>query len=107
MFVVEWSNSASFEILEGESIVEAFDDIITYNIENLTSGRQYSVRVSACNMKGYGETTPTDPPNASPSSKSSHARDTMSCISHVGLLSKLFCFDKMCDKCYERLLGQD
>lgn len=65
---VEWSNSENFTTVTGEVTVEDVRQL-EFEIQGLVKGSQYYVRVSACNMKGCGTSTLSNPPCAVPSSK--------------------------------------
>ncbi|XP_067670804.1 ankyrin repeat and fibronectin type-III domain-containing protein 1-like isoform X2 [Haliotis asinina] len=63
---VEWSNTENFTSIAGEVTVEDVRQL-EFEIQGLVKGSQYYVRVSACNMKGCGTSTLSNPPCAVPS----------------------------------------
>ncbi|KAK7122443.1 hypothetical protein R3I94_019532 [Phoxinus phoxinus] len=65
-YKVEWSCLKDFSLLAGELILENLQSL-KFTITGLTTGRQYYVQVSACNMKGWGPTQLSQPPSAVPS----------------------------------------
>ena len=65
---VEWSSYEDFLPLTGEAIVEDLRHL-EYEMRGLTKGSRYYIRVSACNVKGYGGYTLSSPPHAVPSSE--------------------------------------
>ncbi|XP_076458760.1 ankyrin repeat and fibronectin type-III domain-containing protein 1-like isoform X2 [Babylonia areolata] len=64
---VEWSCQENFVPLTGEAIVEDLRHL-EHEMKGLTKGCRYYVRVSACNVKGYGGHTLSSPSYAVPSS---------------------------------------
>jgi hypothetical protein len=91
LFSVEWSCYEDFLPLTGEAIV---DDLrhLEYEMRGLTKGCRYYVRVSACNVKGYGGVTLASPPYAVPSSKFTVVRFCLFgwCVLCVCVCFKLF-----------------
>ena len=69
--LVEWSSYEDFLPLTGEAIV---DDLrhLEHEMRGLTKGCRYYVRVSACNVKGYGDYALSSPAYAVPSSEWTH-----------------------------------
>ncbi|KAK3559518.1 hypothetical protein QTP86_013702 [Hemibagrus guttatus] len=65
-YKVEWSCLKDFSLLAGELILENLQ-CLKCTITGLTTGRQYYVRVSAYNMKGWGPPQLSQPPCAVPS----------------------------------------
>ncbi|XP_060753418.1 ankyrin repeat and fibronectin type-III domain-containing protein 1 isoform X1 [Tachysurus vachellii] len=65
-YKVEWSCLKDFSLLAGEVILENLQ-CLKCTITGLTTGRQYYVRVSAYNMKGWGLPLLSQPPCAAPS----------------------------------------
>ncbi|XP_072259420.1 ankyrin repeat and fibronectin type-III domain-containing protein 1 [Pyxicephalus adspersus] len=65
-YKVEWSTSSDFSPLAGEIIVDHVQSL-KCTITGLTMGKEYYVRVSACNMKGWGPSELSSPVCASPS----------------------------------------
>ncbi|KAM9296333.1 ankyrin repeat and fibronectin type-III domain-containing protein 1 [Gastrophryne carolinensis] len=65
-YKVEWSPSLDFSPLAGEIIVDNLQSL-KCTIAGLTMGKDYYVRVSACNMKGWGPTEVSNPACAAPS----------------------------------------
>ncbi|XDV44282.1 hypothetical protein PO909_012589 [Leuciscus waleckii] len=65
-YKVEWSCLKDFSLLAGELILENLQSL-KFTITGLTTGRQYYVQVSACNMKGWGPAHLSQPPSAVPS----------------------------------------
>ncbi|XP_067286236.1 ankyrin repeat and fibronectin type-III domain-containing protein 1 isoform X2 [Pseudorasbora parva] len=65
-YKVEWSCLKDFSLLAGELILENLQSL-KCTITGLTTGRQYYVQVSACNMKGWGPAQLSQPPSAVPS----------------------------------------
>uniref|UniRef100_A0A4W4F132 Fibronectin type-III domain-containing protein n=1 Tax=Electrophorus electricus TaxID=8005 RepID=A0A4W4F132_ELEEL len=65
-YKVDWSCLKDFSLLVGEMILENLQSL-RCTITGLTTGRQYYVRVSAYNMKGWGRAQPSQPPCAVPS----------------------------------------
>ncbi|BFZ17311.1 hypothetical protein BsWGS_20349 [Bradybaena similaris] len=66
-YKVEWSSNENFQPLSGESAMEDLSRL-QVEIRNLTKGGTYFVRVCACNMKGYGPFSSSEPASAVPSS---------------------------------------
>ncbi|XP_023685628.2 ankyrin repeat and fibronectin type-III domain-containing protein 1-like [Paramormyrops kingsleyae] len=66
-FKVEWSTSAAFQSICGSDLVMATSSL-AYIITGLEPGTSYFVRVSACNMKGWGPAQGSKPASAAPSS---------------------------------------
>ncbi|KAL8574570.1 hypothetical protein ACOMHN_047287 [Nucella lapillus] len=64
---VEWSSHENFVLLTGDAIVEDLRHL-EREMKGLTKGCRYYVRVSACNVKGYGGHTLSSPAYAVPSS---------------------------------------
>ncbi|XP_077315060.1 ankyrin repeat and fibronectin type-III domain-containing protein 1 [Lithobates pipiens] len=65
-YKVEWSISSDFSPLNGEIIVDHLQSL-KCTITGLAMGKEYYVRVSACNMKGWGPVELSSPACASPS----------------------------------------
>ncbi|XP_066522783.1 ankyrin repeat and fibronectin type-III domain-containing protein 1 isoform X1 [Hoplias malabaricus] len=65
-YKVEWSCLKDFSLLAGELILENLTSLKCI-ITGLTTGRQYYVRVSSYNMKGWGPFQLSQPPCAVPS----------------------------------------
>ncbi|XP_063817349.1 ankyrin repeat and fibronectin type-III domain-containing protein 1 isoform X2 [Pseudophryne corroboree] len=65
-YKVDWSTSSDFSPLVGEVIVENLQSL-KCTVTGLTMGKEYYVRVSACNMKGWGPTELSSPECAAPS----------------------------------------
>ncbi|XP_073684001.1 ankyrin repeat and fibronectin type-III domain-containing protein 1 [Garra rufa] len=65
-YKVEWSCLKDFSLLAGELILENLQSL-KCTITGLTTGRQYYVKVSAYNMKGWGSAQLSQPPSAVPS----------------------------------------
>ncbi|KAM9773622.1 ankyrin repeat and fibronectin type-III domain-containing protein 1 isoform 4-T4 [Syngnathus typhle] len=65
-YKVEWSCLKDFSLLAGEMLLENLQSL-KCTITGLTTGRLYFVRVSACNMKGWGPPACSLPPSAAPS----------------------------------------
>ncbi|XP_049614565.1 ankyrin repeat and fibronectin type-III domain-containing protein 1 isoform X2 [Syngnathus scovelli] len=65
-YKVEWSCLKDFSLLAGEMLLENLQSL-KCTISGLTTGRLYFVRVSACNMKGWGPPACSLPPSAAPS----------------------------------------
>ncbi|KAI5623376.1 ankyrin repeat and fibronectin type-III domain-containing protein 1 isoform X2, partial [Silurus asotus] len=75
-YKVEWSCLKDFSLLAGELILENLQ-CLKCTITGLTTGRQYYVRVSAYNMKGWGLSQTSQPPCAAPSNwKESDGRES-------------------------------
>ncbi|XP_017339694.1 ankyrin repeat and fibronectin type-III domain-containing protein 1 isoform X2 [Ictalurus punctatus] len=75
-YKVEWSCLNDFSLLAGELILENLQ-CLKCTITGLTTGRQYYVRVSAYNMKGWGPSQLAQPPCAVPSNwKESDGRES-------------------------------
>ncbi|XP_060796049.1 ankyrin repeat and fibronectin type-III domain-containing protein 1 isoform X4 [Neoarius graeffei] len=75
-YKVEWSCLKDFSLLAGELILENLQ-CLKCTITGLTTGRQYYVRVSAYNMKGWGPSKLSHPPCAAPSNwKESDGRES-------------------------------
>ncbi|XP_053366779.1 ankyrin repeat and fibronectin type-III domain-containing protein 1 isoform X2 [Clarias gariepinus] len=75
-YKVEWSCLKDFSLLAGELILENLQ-CLKCTITGLTTGRQYYVRVSAYNMKGWGPSQLSQPPCAVPSNwKESDGRES-------------------------------
>ena len=68
LLTVEWSSYEDFLPLTGEAIVEDLRHL-EYEMRGLTKGCRYYVRVSACNVKGYGGYALSSPTYAVPSSE--------------------------------------
>ncbi|XP_039595314.1 ankyrin repeat and fibronectin type-III domain-containing protein 1 [Polypterus senegalus] len=67
-YKVEWSLSKDFSSLAGELILDSLQSgILRCTIPGLSTGRVYYVRVSACNMKGWGPPLLATPAFATPS----------------------------------------
>ncbi|CAL1541751.1 unnamed protein product [Lymnaea stagnalis] len=64
---VEWSSNESFLPILGQAVVDNLSHL-EFEIEDLTKGSQYYVRVCAWNVKGLGPYAVSDPPSAVPSS---------------------------------------
>ncbi|CAH1273805.1 ANKFN1 [Branchiostoma lanceolatum] len=65
-YKVEWSCFENFVPLAGEFILTDLKSL-SYKILGLSKGNSYYVRVSACNVKGWGPNKATIPPAAVPS----------------------------------------
>uniref|UniRef100_W5LEH6 Ankyrin repeat and fibronectin type III domain containing 1 n=1 Tax=Astyanax mexicanus TaxID=7994 RepID=W5LEH6_ASTMX len=65
-YKVEWSCLKDFSLLAGELILENLTSL-RCTVTGLSTGRQYYVRVSAYNMKGWGPSQLSQPPCAVPS----------------------------------------
>ncbi|KAI8793848.1 ankyrin repeat and fibronectin type-III domain-containing protein 1 [Biomphalaria glabrata] len=65
-YKVEWSLSSSFVTTSGEAFIEHLLHL-KYEIKNLVKGCHYFVRVFAWNVKGFGLSSISDPPSATPS----------------------------------------
>ncbi|XP_019640426.1 PREDICTED: ankyrin repeat and fibronectin type-III domain-containing protein 1-like [Branchiostoma belcheri] len=65
-YKVEWSCYENFVPLAGEFVLSDLKTL-SYNIMGLSKGNTYYVRVSACNVKGWGPTKATIPPAGVPS----------------------------------------
>ncbi|XP_046710049.1 ankyrin repeat and fibronectin type-III domain-containing protein 1 isoform X2 [Silurus meridionalis] len=75
-YKVEWSCLKDFSLLAGELILENLQ-CLKCTVTGLTTGRQYYVRVSAYNMKGWGLSQTSQPPCAAPSNwKESDGRES-------------------------------
>jgi len=70
--LVEWSCDESFADSSSDIIKNCF--LREYVIRNLSVGRKYYVRVSAGNLKGFGQTLLANPPYCIPSSRRAHSR---------------------------------
>lgn len=64
--LVEWSSDEDFTDISFDIIKNCF--LREYVIRNLTVGQKCYVRVSAGNLKGFGESIPANPPYCIPSS---------------------------------------
>ncbi|CAF1954639.1 unnamed protein product [Rotaria magnacalcarata] len=64
-YKIEWSTDEFFTNLSSDVIKSCF--LREYIIRNLTVGQKCYVRVSASNMKGFGETNVANPPYCTPS----------------------------------------
>lgn len=65
--LVEWSSDEDFLDVSFDIIKNCF--LREYVIRNLTVGQKCYVRVSAGNLKGFGESIPANPPYCIPSSR--------------------------------------
>ncbi|KAJ8246388.1 hypothetical protein GJAV_G00267210 [Gymnothorax javanicus] len=65
-YKVEWSCLKDFSLVAGELILENLQSL-RCTITGLSTGRVYYVRISACNMKGWGPAQSSFPPSAAPS----------------------------------------
>ena len=66
-FKIQWSKSDSFKEIVGEVEVKTIHTL-EYNIENLTEGTRYFIRVAFGNPKGYGSFCSSRPKSVVPSS---------------------------------------
>jgi hypothetical protein len=66
LIIVEWSTDEDFNDISFDIIKNCF--LREYIIRNLSVGQKCYVRVSAGNMKGFGQTVLSNPPYCVPSS---------------------------------------
>jgi hypothetical protein len=65
---IEWSQSEDFAELAGERTTADVRNL-EYTIPDLKEGERYYVRVSACNLAGFGPSVHSTPSSAIPSSE--------------------------------------
>ncbi|XP_020782884.1 ankyrin repeat and fibronectin type-III domain-containing protein 1-like isoform X1 [Boleophthalmus pectinirostris] len=85
---VEWSNTETFKRISGSAQVTETKNP-TYSIQGLTTGVHYFVRVSAYNIKGWGQPQCSTPASAAPSSWRECVGVKSLFRNHEGLVRKL------------------